>query len=238
MRFTLNCSKTLARVLKRTSGLSLERLVEPDTARIGTQSIFSEPESLSWQCQYVSTSYQSDSGYVIAVEAHSRYAIVLPFLFPPSCEEIDQALKRRWAEEVRLWHAIVNDSVETIAKDDSIERALQVGEVDWVLNTDMSVNGHVADTGQWARQEIDDHRGRPMTECRAMELGVYLNNSPRKASASRRQSDYFIPIERLLMLLSDEAFQINQEPQRSAPREVPDNVVSLEAFKQRRGASI
>ena len=69
MRFTLNCSKTLARVLKRTSGLSLERLVEPDTARIGTQSIFSEPESLSWQCQYVSTSYQSDSGYVIAVES-------------------------------------------------------------------------------------------------------------------------------------------------------------------------
>lgn len=237
MKFILNCSKALERVLRRTSDLKLERLVEPDAARPGTQSLHSSPYSLSWQCQYYSTRHQSDSGHVIMVEAWSRYAMILPFPDLPVREELEFVIQLRWAEEMRLWHSISNQRQHTLPIAPSIEHSLPINEFSWVLNTDLSVAGHVSDTEQWARQEIHDHRGRPLSENEAMELGAYINDSPRKATASRRQSDYFIPFERILVLLSSD-YAGSVEKLAAMPKmEIPDNVVSFEAFKKRRSAA-
>ena len=233
MKFTLNCSKALERILRRTSGLKLERLEDPDASRPGTQTLHSSPSSLSWQCQYYSTRHQSDSGHVIMVEAHSRYAMILPFIDLPYREELELAMQLRWAEEMRLWHTISDERQHTLPIAGSIEHSLPITNFSWVLNTDLSVAGHVSDTEQWARQEIHDHRGRPLFENEAMELGAYINESPRKTAASRRQSDYFIPYERILVLLSEGHLNSGALPLHP-PRKPPDNVVSMDAFKMRK----
>jgi len=52
--------------------------------------------------------------------------------------------------------------------------------IQWVTNTDLSINGHLADTDQWVASELSRKRSSILREDDARDLGWYLNNQEKK----------------------------------------------------------
>jgi len=86
MNIIISASNALAKWL----GLELPRIPSPDGNKVGTQSLQSADDLVSWQCHIISNQYRSSYQTIIAVEAHSRYALLIPCSARLTPEEFEQ----------------------------------------------------------------------------------------------------------------------------------------------------
>lgn len=193
MRLLISVTNAFAKWLK----LELERMPSPDGKRIGTQPLVSDEETLAWQCHVVRAHNRAVSGTVIAVEARSRYTLLIPFDAPPTAAEFQGALRRRWAVELvhlLLEHGVFGEDAvpELFGQFNGTPMAFQ-----WYRNTDLSVNGHVADAEQWVLEAFEKYGVTHFDEGEAMWLGQHINQFFKRAKVNGKRGAFY-PIPRFL----------------------------------------
>jgi len=194
MNIIISASNALAKWL----GLELPRIPSPDGNKVGTQSLQSADDLVSWQCHIISNQYRSRDKTIIAVEAHSRYALLIPCSARLTVEQFEQELLNRWLNEL-VHHAtnsraVASDDVEVFC--DRIEALPK--QFQWFRNTDMSVQGHVSDAGQWVTDTLREHNDQSLTLDNALGLGFHINEQSKRAKDSAGKKTRFYPIERLV----------------------------------------
>lgn len=194
MDIVISASNGLAKWL----GLELPRMPSLDGKKVGTQSLQTATNLVSWQCHIISNRYRSRHKTIIAVEAHSRYALLIPCSGQFTVEEFEQELLNRWLNEL-IHHTAESGKVEG----EDIEtfcNQIQIlpKQFQWFRNTDMSVQGHVSDAGQWVTDTLSEYGDEYLTVDNALGLGFHINEQFKRAKDSAGKKVRFYPIERLV----------------------------------------
>ena len=180
MNVTLHASKAMARFIKKRSKIEIERLPCDDPALVGRVSIQSSPINVAWQLHVIQTNRDYNDQVILAMEAFSRYQMLIPVTWDMGLKEIEAILLDRWLEELLLLKAtnpyLGNDMTGTVMG----ELLSKPPTIGWVTNTDLSINGHLADTDQWIASELSRKRSSILRDGDARDLGWYLNNQEKR----------------------------------------------------------
>jgi len=68
----------------------------------------------------------------------------------------------------------------------------------WVRNTDLSINGHVADANQWLRDVLEQEGVDSLSDELAYLLGRHINQQFKRAKSKAGGKRRFYPVERLV----------------------------------------
>ncbi len=141
---------------------------------------------------------RASDGTVIAVEARSRYTLLMAFDSPPGTAEFENELRRCWANAFlhfgRDCGAFPEEAITELLQRFIAEPV----EWLWYRNTDLSVNGHVADAEQWVKQYGDDHGIDQLSELDAQVLETHINQIPKRFKVNGQRSEPFIPVTRMV----------------------------------------
>lgn len=178
--------------------LDLPHIPSTDGKRIGTQPLVSDEGTLAWQCHVLHAHNRASSGTVIAVEARSRYTILISLDEPPSAAEFEKMLRRRWANE--MVHLILSHGLFGDESVPDIFRRFNATPKDylWFRNTDLSVNGHVSDAEQWVKQAFEQYGISRFDEGEAIGMGMHINQFFKHVKENGRKSEPFFPITRFV----------------------------------------
>lgn len=249
MKIQISASNALCKWMK----LDLDRITSIDGKRIGTQTITTDAETLAWQCHVIKNHSNDSNGTVIAVEARSRYVIIIPDLAPPTQAEFEELFLGRLFIEVAnlmLHSGAIEESVADIV---ASEFTAQNKGFCWFKNTDLSVNGHVSDAESWIRQSSDNNDVTAYSDDEAYGLSMHINEM-RKRIAKEGRNSRFVPVERLL---EDALFRFAKglangsypetpnghfpcpyptlvSDSKADPKAIPDNVVCLASFRKQK----
>ncbi len=212
--------------------LELPRIPSPDGKRIGTQPLLTNKLQVSWQCHVIQNFYKHGEYTVIAIEANSRYCILMPFVTAPTLEEFERVFFASWhGHFVNYYTQQCNLNQHNI--DSLIHSIMNLNPtIDWVRNTDMSINGHASDTEQWVKQMLADYDLQYLNEEDATGLAHHINSLQKRAKKGQSSSKKFIPIDRFI----DDGmsrFIETKNKSKTQPSVQNNNVVSLEEFRNR-----
>ena len=70
--------------------------------------------------------------------------------------------------------------------------------INWVRNTDMSINGHMSDTEQWVKQMLADYDLQYLNEEDATGLAHHINSLQKRANKGQSSTKKFIPLDRFI----------------------------------------
>jgi len=189
-----SASKALTKWLQ----IELPRLPSTDGKRIGTQPLVTDSDTVSWQCHVVKNSYKSDKFTVIAVEAYSRFTVLLPFDVAPTQAELEERLCVCWAT-VLITLMITHGEIGEDQADAVFSQCnKKMHGVQWWRNTDLSVNGHVTDAEQWVKQTIDDRRVDALSDEEAFDLAMHINQFFKRVKNKQGKKPRFYPIPRFV----------------------------------------
>lgn len=178
--------------------LTLPRLPSPDGKRIGIQPLVTGFTQVAWQCHLLEHGSKQRVRYhtVIAVEAYSRYAILLPFTQPPTQPGLENVLLERWGNEalqLALDSGAINDDELPLMADCFANQSCHIR---WFNNNDLSINGHIADAGQWLKQTLLHEGMDYLDDNHCYGLGMHINQLHKTAGGQRGKA--FRPVIRLL----------------------------------------
>lgn len=196
MQFSIvfSASAVMAKWLK----LDAPRIPSPDGKRIGTQPLVTNERQISWQVHVIENHPRSGFFTVIAVESYSRYTLLMPFPGRPRLEDLENEILRRWANEL-LNLMIVSGEVDEVDVDVVIEKFLELDKpMEWVRNTDASVQGHASDAAKWVQDMLREDNLIALDDDSAIGLGLHINQFEKKAKDSDGNKTRFYPMERLL----------------------------------------
>ncbi|MBE0438567.1 MAG: amino acid adenylation [Gammaproteobacteria bacterium] len=171
----------------------LPRLPTSDGKQIGIQPLVTDANTVSWQCHVIFTDSWRQHATVIAVEANSRFTLLIPFDDVPTQQKLEQLICEQWANEL----------VELLLRQGEINRD-QVARIfnhfyqrtqnsEWVRNTDLSVNGHVSDAEQWVKQTLSGRGLDALDDDLAIELAWHINTQEKQAKDSQGNKRRFYP---------------------------------------------
>lgn len=193
MNLIFSISNAMSRWLK----VSLPRLPSHDGKRIGTQKLHTDTTQVAWQCHVISHGPRSNPYFtVIAMEAYSRYVILLPFDRVPNQAEFEQMLLERWGNEA-LHLALDSGAIH----DDELPLMVEAFthhpcQSRWVNNTDLSIQAHISDAGLWLKDALAQDGLDFLDDNHCYGLGMHINGLQKKiASVSSKK---FRPMVRLL----------------------------------------
>lgn len=173
----------------------LPRLPVEPGKQVGVNTVASDSKHMYWQVHVIDNRYGSCHQTLIAVEANSRFTVIVPMILKPSMEE----LSKRFTME---WQWVFAESLRVLGYKKRIEIAVlldhlsqQIFNVNWVKNTDLSINGHISDAGLWVTQTLEQSKQEQLSPETALELAIYLNGQPKRLNKGK---DKVIPIEELL----------------------------------------
>ncbi|MAN52541.1 MULTISPECIES: UPF0149 family protein [unclassified Marinimicrobium] len=186
------------KALEKWLGGTFDRLPSPDGKRVGTQPLITNADLISWQCHVIENRPGSGLYTAIAVEAHSRFTLLLPYSQRPSPEKF-------WVDLVEAW---VGNLFELMVEggfvdDDQFEQVVQnfteraAGMV-YVRNTDPSVNGHVTEAEQWVRETLAHEQLAQLDPEQAFALGRYISDLPKTAKTPEGKKERFDPVPRFM----------------------------------------
>ena len=132
---------------------------------------------------------------IIACEANSRFTFFVPVICKLSLSELTDSLQMEWqsafAETLNYCRLLPNlDIAFLLSKLSDIDF-----DIDWVKNTDLSINGHISDAGLWVTETLEDQRLYSLTPEVATGLAIHLNTQTKRI---KKRKEKFIPVERLL----------------------------------------
>lgn len=177
---------------------TFERLPSPDGKRVGTQPLITNADLVSWQCHVIENQPGSGLYTAIAVEAHSRFTLLLPYSQRPSPE-------RFWVDLVEAW---VSNLFELMFEggfvdDDQFEQVVRnftecAAGMSFYRNTDPSVNGHVTEAEQWVRETLAHEQLTQLDPEQAFALGRYISDLPKTAKNPEGIKEHFDPVPRFM----------------------------------------
>ncbi|MBE3657064.1 amino acid adenylation [Vibrio navarrensis] len=153
---------------------------------------------MSWQVHLIENRYRSLEKTLIVCEANSRFTYFIPLnrmIFTP--DELAERLKIEWqfsfAEALEVSGLVSSYDIATILSQlNDIEFAPH-----WIKNTDLSVNGHIADAAQWVTQTLEDRNLERLSQQLAFEISSYINTQTKSIKMDNKKQR-FVPAERLL----------------------------------------
>lgn len=173
----------------------LPRLPAEPGKQAGVNPLHSDAHTFSWQVHIIDNSYQSFDKTIIACEAHSRFTFFLPMERRLSLQELTQILQMQW--QVALADAL--ESYRMLPHSDIAQLLSNLSDinfaVEWVKNTDLSINGHTTDAGLWVTDTLREYKLPRLTPTQIAELAVHLNTQNKRLNKRKEQ---FVPIERLV----------------------------------------
>ncbi|MBY7957551.1 amino acid adenylation [Vibrio fluvialis] len=194
MQLQLSASNALNKWLKA----DLPRLPTEQGKQAGVNKLSSNATSMSWQVHIIENRYRSVEKTLIVCEANSRFTYFIPLnrqFFTP--EELAEKLKMEWqfafVEALEESSLIGHYDIATLlSKLNDIELTPQ-----WIKNTDLSINGHIADAAQWITQTLQDRNLERLSQPLSFEISNYINSQTKSIKVNNKKQR-FIPIERLL----------------------------------------
>lgn len=193
----MNLIISLSKPMSRWLNLSLPRLPSLDGQRVGTQVLHTDTTQVAWQCHVLEHGPKSNPYFtVLAMEAHSRYLIMLPFDVPPSQAEFEQVLLERWGNEalhLAVASGAINDDEVSIMVEAFTHHPCQS---QWVSNTDLSIQSQIASAGH-ALLDTLSHEGLDwLDDNSCYGLGMHLNKMAKKIGSEKKPP--FKPMMRFL----------------------------------------
>lgn len=201
MKVTFYATKPMARFLKRLSGITPERLPCDDPKLVGRVPLMSSPLHVAWQLHVVETNRDHRDQVIIAMEAFSRYVILIPVTWQiRGLADLEAAVMDRWLEELMLlkasnpyWGA---DMTGTVLGALLVDPPQPV----WLTNTDLSINGHMTDTDNWIASELHHRRRSILQTLDERDLAWYLNTQPKRLTHPDGNKVSQVPAEQLPVL--------------------------------------
>ena len=172
----------------------MPRIPSPEGNRVGTQPLSTNSQTISWQCHVIDNYYQSKKRTVVAVEALSRFTLLLPFDFVPTQIELQKRISQQWAYSLvslMVQHGEISREEEALVFEHIVT---QVDNVEWWRNTDLSVNGHVSDAEHWVVQTIADHNIDGLSDEAAFDLAYHINSFSKRAKDQNGKKRQFYPV--------------------------------------------
>ncbi|MEZ8095708.1 amino acid adenylation [Photobacterium swingsii] len=215
MQFQLSSTNALNKWLKA----DFPRLPVETGKQAGVNKLSSDAATMSWQVHLIENRYQSSEKTLIVCEANSRFTYFIPLnrmFFTP--DELAKRLKIEWqfafveALEAYALETYSLKNIGSISRYDIATLLSRLNDIEftpqWVKNTDLSINGHIADAAQWVTQTLDDRNLDRLNQPLAFEISSYINSQTKSIKVNNKKQR-FIPIERLF----DYVQQITQATQ-------------------------
>ncbi|HDM8129107.1 TPA: amino acid adenylation [Vibrio harveyi] len=194
MHLQLSATNALNKWLKA----DFPRLPVEEGKQAGVNKLSSDAATMSWQVHLIENRYRSLEKTLIVCEANSRFIYFIPLnrmtLTP---DELAERLKIEWqfsfVEALELSGLISHYDIATLlSKLNDIEFTPL-----WIKNTDLSINGHIADAAQWVTQTLQDRNLDRLSQPLAFEISNYINSQTKSIKVNNKKQR-FIPTERLL----------------------------------------
>ena len=189
-----SASKAFCRWIKQ----DFPRLRPFENTKLGVQSITSNKQQVSWQLHVIAKPSSPHLKTVIAVEAHSRFTILMPYAYPPSIKEFEAEFSRRWV--AGLTELLI---LNGFLKEHDVNRVYGLflyafNNTSWHKNVDLSVNGHVADAEQWVRSFLIEKGETSLNKHDAQSLAAHINCQYKKVRSADGHKDRFVPTARFI----------------------------------------
>ncbi|ART79329.1 hypothetical protein [Oceanisphaera avium] len=189
MQFVLSITQPLAKWL----ALNLSPPLAQNGKRITTQQLISDSQQMAWQCHVLAQNGLPT--LILAMEAYSRYVIVLPFSGPPSQAELEYALLARWGNEalhLAIESGAINDDELPLMVDAFSAHPCQA---QWILNTDLSIQTHLNQAANYLEQALAKEPRQLLDEQECYMLGAKMNQQQKTVMGANKK---FRPMVRFL----------------------------------------
>lgn len=188
-------SNSLAKWLKA----DLPRLPTLAGKQAGVNTLKSDSTTMCWQAYIIDNQYKSYEKTIIVCEANSRFIFFVPVTTHLTLDELTKLLTMEWqamlAETLESYQLIPRSEIAMLLSDLS-DTAFQI---EWVKNTDLSINGHISDAGLWVEQILREQGASELSAQQATELAIYLNTSVKRiTNKETKRKEKVIPVEKLL----------------------------------------
>lgn len=134
-------SNSLAKWLKA----DLPRLPTLAGKQAGVNTLKSDSTTMCWQAHIIDNQYKSYEKTIIVCEANSRFNFFIPVTTRLTLDELTNLLTMEWqamlAETLESYQLIPRSEIAMILS----ELSDIAFNVEWVKNTDLSINGHISD---------------------------------------------------------------------------------------------
>lgn len=222
---SINLILGASNALNKWLGAELPRLPSDPNKQAGVNTLISDSIQLCWQVHIIENQYQSLEKTIIGCEANSRFTFFLPVSWKLSLSELTESLQMEWqsvlAETLKSYPLLPHSDIAAL-----LSKLSDISfDIEWVKNTDLSVNGHISDAGLWVTDTLSEHRLRSLTPELATDLAIHLNTQTKRI---KKRKEKFIPIERLLEYCS----KITSDDLQCKPA-FTDNIVNLNDYRSK-----
>ncbi|MCT8986603.1 amino acid adenylation [Shewanella basaltis] len=188
-------SNSLAKWLK----VELPRLPTLEGKQVGVNTLKSDSTTMCWQAHIIDNQYKSYEKTIIVCEANSRFIFFIPVTARLTLDDLTKLLTMEWqamlAETLESYQLIPRSDIAMLLS----ELSDLTFSVEWVKNTDLSINGHISDAGLWVEQILIEQGASELSAQQATELAIYLNTSVKRiTSKETKRKEKVIPVEKLL----------------------------------------
>lgn len=249
----MNIIITASRALRKWMNLDLPYMQQKNGNSIGAQSITTNANQVSWQCHVTESKRDPSKPFytVIAVEPHSKYALLIPYLSAPSKEQLSADLVYRWGNE--SLHRLVDSGsiLKTEAGDVAEQFKSANRSIYWFMNTDVEAYDRCNNAATQVEQYLEAQNLEYLVEDHAIDLGARINGG-----MIEDNDESFVPINRFVedglfrfaKGMSQENYDntpagdypapwSDQEDEPSIPKDQTgmnaDNIISIESFLKR-----
>ncbi|ACS83942.1 DUF6933 domain-containing protein [Musicola paradisiaca] len=191
MKLFFSVSNKLAKFLR----LDAPRLSGPDGQQPGVQPTVTHSTQISWQLDLI---VLDDEWLVVAVEAYSRYTLVIPYVLRPDWHEVEADFKEQWLQHLLSWMHMAGVVDEEWQARQVATGVAALEETVCYRNRDMSIGGHLSDIQLWLRTYLEERRPKRFKQRQVWEFCDYINQLSRRVGGQRRQQGMFLPAERFL----------------------------------------
>lgn len=191
MQLNFSISNQLAKLCK----LDLPRLTDANGDKPGVQPVITNSVQCGWQFHVVR---EERCWLVFAMQAYSRYCIVIPYLLKPEWDEIARDFDMLWLEHMLAWFRL-GGFVQTEEQIADVVRQFNAKPTPVChRNLDMSINGHLGDAKLWLEAYKRDVKPRLFDRQHAWRFCEMLNQQTKRVNKQRRKDAEIVPFERFL----------------------------------------
>jgi len=226
MKIIFSCTNRLTRYLQA----DLPRLPTPAGEQAGVRRLQSTREHLTFQCHLFEAQQPNRSActYLIALEASSRYCLILPLPIRLDQTDIAEQIQALYLTHTgfQLCEAQMLDHDDLLALE-QLYIAMQP-EISWVHNTDLSLQGTITQIEFWLQDALAQAGKRGLNDQQVFVLSLQANDCSTRCTVDGKKQR-FIPSQRFVaesMLRFGPLFLRQRQS---------DNVVDFAAYKALKG---
>lgn len=220
-------------------GGELQRFESTDPSKKGRISLTSTHEVQAWQCHLNPINYQSRrdrSAYdLIAVEANSRFCLIFPHPVPQERDEFERLFYDLWLEQ--MFNLSVgfqlSDKASLLKALEKLDQRFEGFE--WVKNTDLSLNGVIADQFQYLETFYREHPPHRFDFEESLDFSHYFNQTPKRViDPTTKKKHYILPLEEMGRFLTQNLITPPKyKPSAQKKPTQSNNVINFSDYKNR-----